>query len=204
MSRPDAASTDEVARIAACLEAGGIVLLPTDTVYGLAVRPTFPASVERLFALKRRSRSRRLPVMIASPHALASLGVRVTEKAQRVLRSDLVPGALTVALGFSDGPVPSWLAGREEVAIRIPNDARLLAVLRRTGPLFVTSANTHGAATPESLGDALAQLDGAPDLAIDGGTLDTVPSTLLNCRLDPPVVEREGAISTATLEALLR
>ena len=86
------------------------------------------------------------------------------------------------------------LAGREEVAIRIPDDDRVLAVLRRTGPLLVTSANLHGAATPESLADALAQLDGAPDLAIDGGSLNTVPSTLVNCRRDPPVVEREGAI----------
>ena len=200
MSRPD----DEVERIAGCLEAGGIVLLPTDTVYGLAVHPAFPAAVERLFALKHRSKSRQLPVMVASEDALAVLGVRVTESARRLLRSALVPGALTFVLGFGDGPVPSWLAGREEVAIRIPDDRRLLAVLRRTGPLFVTSANLHGLATPESLGDALAQLDGAPDLAIDGGILDTVPSTLVNCRRDPPVVEREGAIPAAELMALLR
>jgi L-threonylcarbamoyladenylate synthase len=206
MSRPDSQvpSADDIGRIAACLLAGGIVLMPTDTVYGLAVHPTFAASVDRLFALKRRSRSRQLPVMIAAQDALATLGVRVTDTARRVLRSPLVPGALTFVLGLGDGPVPSWLAGREEVAIRIPDDSRLLAVLRQTGPLFVTSANTHGAATPESLNDALAQLDGAPDLAIDGGTLRTVPSTLLNCRRDPPVVEREGAIATAQLLALLR
>jgi len=68
MSRPDlpAPSGDEIGRVAACLGAGGIVLMPTDTVYGLAVHPTFPESVDRLFALKRRSRSRQLPVMIAS------------------------------------------------------------------------------------------------------------------------------------------
>jgi L-threonylcarbamoyladenylate synthase len=206
MSRPDlpAASADEIGRIAACLAAGGIVLMPTDTVYGLAVHPTFPESVDRLFALKRRSRSRQLPVMIAAEDELPALGVRLTDPARRVLRSPLVPGALTFVLGFAEGPVPPWLAGREEVAIRIPDDSRLLAVLRRTGPLFVTSANTHGAATPESLGDALAQLDGAPDLAIDGGTLNTVPSTLLNCRRDPPVVEREGAIAAADLLELLR
>jgi L-threonylcarbamoyladenylate synthase len=206
MSRadPQLSSADEIGRIAACLGGGGIVLMPTDTVYGLAAHPTFAASVDRLFALKRRSRSRQLPVMIASQDELATLGVRVTDTARRVLRSPLVPGALTFILGFADGPVPSWLAGREEVAIRIPDDARLLAVLRHTGPLFVTSANTHGAATPESLSDALAQLDGAPDLAIDGGTLSTVPSTLLNCRRDPPVVEREGAVATADLLALLR
>ena len=204
MSRPDASpEDDEIGRIAGCLEGGGIVLLPTDTVYGLAVHPAVPAAVERLFALKRRARSRQLPVMVHGEDGLAALGLRVGAAAQRVLRSPLVPGALTLVLGFADRP-PAWLAGREEVAIRIPDDARLLAVLRRTGPLFVTSANTHGAATPESLADALAQLDGAPDLAIDGGIIGTVPSTLLNCRRDPPVVEREGAVATATLMALLR
>jgi L-threonylcarbamoyladenylate synthase len=203
MKRPDP-ERDEIEKIAACLLGGGVALLPTDTVYGLAVHPAFPDAVERLFGLKRRSRSRQLPVMVASEDELAGLGVRVTAAAGRLLRSSLVPGALTFVLGFGGGPVPPWLAGREEVAIRIPDDHRMLAVLRRTGPLLVTSANLHGSATPESLADALAQLDGAPDVAIDGGTLNTVPSTLVNCRRDPPVVEREGAVPTAELMALLR
>jgi L-threonylcarbamoyladenylate synthase len=203
MKRPDPQG-DEIEKIAACLLGGGIALLPTDTVYGLAVHPAFPDSIERLFRLKQRSRSRQLPVMIASEDELAGLGVRVTAAAGRLLRSSLVPGALTVVLGFGGGLVPRWLAGREEVAIRIPDDDRMLAVLRRTGPLLVTSANLHGTATPESLADALAQLDGRPDLAIDGGTLNTVPSTLVNCRRDPPAVEREGAIPAADIMALLR
>ena len=203
MKRPDPEG-DEIETIAACLLGGGIALLPTDTVYGLAVHPAFPDAVERLFSLKQRSRSRQLPVMIASEDELAGLGVRVTAAAGRLLRSSLVPGAVTFVLGFGGGLVPRWLAGREEVAIRIPADDRMLAVLRRTGPLLVTSANLHGATTPESLADALAQLDGAPDIAIDGGTLNTVPSTLVNCRSDPPAVEREGAIPTADILALLR
>jgi L-threonylcarbamoyladenylate synthase len=178
MKRPDPLG-DEIEKIAACLLGGGIALLPTDTVYGLAVHPAFPESVERLFRLKQRSRSRQLPVMIASEDELAGLGVHVTEAAP-------------------------WLAGREEVAVRIPDDERMLAVLRRTGPLLVTSANRHGSATPESLADALAQLDGRPDVAIDGGILNTVPSTLVNCRRDPPVVEREGAVPATELMALLR
>ena len=203
MKRPDP-ERDEIEKIAACLLGGGIALLPTDTVYGLAVHPAFPDAVERLFQLKHRSRSRQLPVMIASEDELAGLGVRVTAAAGRLLRSSLVPGAVTFVLGFGGGLVPRWLAGREEVAIRIPDDDRMLAVLRRTGPLLVTSANLHGASTPESLADALAQLDGTPDIAIDGGTLNTVPSTLVNCRSDPPAVEREGAIPTADIMALLR
>jgi L-threonylcarbamoyladenylate synthase len=84
--------------------------------------------------------------------------------------------------------------GREEVAVRIPNDPRLLSVLERTGPLLVTSANAHGVPTPETVQDALGQLDGVPDLIIDAGRLPTVPSTLVNCRLQPAVIEREGAI----------
>jgi len=99
MKRPDPPG-DEIAKIAACLLGGGIALLPTDTVYGLAVHPAFPESVERLFLLKQRSRSRQLPVMIASEDELAGLGVRVTETAGRLLRSSLVPGALTFVLGF--------------------------------------------------------------------------------------------------------
>ena len=203
MKRPDPQG-DEIERIAACLLGGGIALLPTDTVYGLAVHPAFPDSVERLFQLKQRSRSRPLPVMVAAEDELAGLGVRVTAAAGRLLVSSLVPGALTFVLGFGGGPVPPWLAGREEVAIRIPDDERMLAVLRRTGPLLVTSANRQGSATSESLADAMGQLDGRPDVAIDGGTLNTVPSTLVNCRRDPPAVEREGAIPAADIMALLR
>jgi L-threonylcarbamoyladenylate synthase len=187
-----------VAEIVACLEGGGVVLLPTDTVYGLAVKPDFDASVSRLFALKRRPRTVNLPVMVHAESALDALGVEINGKVRNLLRSPLVPGALTLAMGFGPaGPVPAWLAGRDEVAIRIPDHALMLEVLERVGPLLVTSANAHGAETPDRLDEILAQLDGAPDLAVDGGTLRTVPSTLVNCRLEPPVIEREGSIPAA-------
>ena len=97
----------------------------------------------------------------------------------------------------------SSLEGREEVAIRIPNDERLLAVLRATGPLLVTSANASGQDTPKNVGEILEQLNGQPDLAIDGGEIKTIPSTIVNCRLNPPKVEREGVIPTAEIEAIL-
>ncbi len=106
-------------------------------------------------------------------------------------------------MGFGNEPTVPWLAGREEVAIRIPNDERLLAVLRTTGPLLVTSANASGQDTPRNVGEILEQLHGAPDLAIDGGAIKTIPSTIVNCQFDPPRVEREGVIPTAQIEALL-
>ena len=184
----------EIEKIVECLATGGVVLIPTDTVYGLAVSPNFDESISRLFALKRRPRNVNLPIMVASDAELELLGFEVSKAARRLLRSPLIPGSLTLAMGFSSDYRPAWLAGRDEAAVRIPNDERLLSVLRKTGPLLVTSANAHSAGTPDNVVDILAQLDGAPDLAIDGGTLRTTASTLVNCRIDPPAIERIGVV----------
>jgi L-threonylcarbamoyladenylate synthase len=188
-----------IRQIVDCLLSGGVVALPTDTVYGLAVLPSCKPAVDRLFTLKGRPTRQNLPVMVHSEEALDSLGVDLNTAARRLFGSNLIPGALTIAMGFKSAPKATWLEGREEVAVRIPDDAQLLAVLKETGPLFVTSANAHRKPTPSNLRDVLEQLDGAPDLAIDGGFIKTVPSTLVNCRLEPPVVEREGAIAAAVI-----
>lgn len=181
-------------KIVECLLQGGVVLVPTDTVYGLAVSPQFDRSIDRLFELKRRPRNVNLPIMVSSVDELEPLGFEINEPARRLLRSPLVPGSLTLAMGFGSDYRPEWLEGRDEAAVRIPNDERLLAILRQTGPLLVTSANAHSAETPDNVNDILAQLNGAPDLWIDGGLLRTTSSTLVNCRLDPPVIERVGVV----------
>ncbi len=189
----------EIDKVATGLLQGEVILLPTDTVYGLAVSPNFEASIDRLYALKNRPRQRNLPIMVASIATLEQMGVEISDSAGKLLRSHFVPGALTLAMGFKDKPLLPWLAGREEIAIRIPNDQQLLAVLEKTGPLLVTSANAHGMPTPERLEDAIAQLYGTPDQAIDGGLPKSVPSTLINCRVNPPVVERVGIIPSEAL-----
>ena len=181
--------------IVECLLNGGVVLIPTDTVYGLAVSPKFDKSIDRLFALKRRPRNVNLPIMVASDAELEPLGFQISEPARRLLRSPLIPGSLTLVMGFRSDYRSDWLNGRDEAAVRIPNDNRLLAVLCKTGPLLVTSANAHSAETPDNVQDILAQLDGAPDLSIDGGILRTTASTLVNCRVDPPVIERLGVVA---------
>jgi L-threonylcarbamoyladenylate synthase len=188
-----------VEEIVGCLNQGGVVLLPTDTVYGLAVSPKFDESIDRLFALKRRPRNVNLPIMVASDDQLEPLGFEISESARRLLRSPLIPGSLTLALGFRSEYRAEWLEGRDEAAVRIPNDERLLAVLREAGPLLVTSANAHSAGTPDNVTEILRQLDGAPDLHVDGGILRTTASTLVNCRVDPPVIERVGVVPEAEI-----
>jgi L-threonylcarbamoyladenylate synthase len=176
-----------------CLRGGGVVLLPTDTVYGLAVHPERDDAADRLFAMKRRPRTRNLPIMVASTDDLPALGAIVTEPAARLLAA-FSPGPLTLALGLRPGVAPEWLAGRVEIGVRIPAEESLLALL----------ANAHAQATRESIADILSELDSEPDLVIDGGIRDITPSTLVNCNLPTPVIERPGVLSAEQIEKVLR
>jgi L-threonylcarbamoyladenylate synthase len=186
-----------------CLLAGGIVLLPTDTVYGLAVHPVHGAdAVQRLYRMKRRPGGLKLPVMVSSIDQIEPIGAYVTDEARRLFAA-YSPGPLTVALGLDETRTPPWLAGRDEFGVRIPADAFILSVLDETGPLFVTSANLHAQETPEAFDDVLTGLDGEPDLALDGGVRATVPSTLVNCNLPVPVVERVGAVPAEQIAKVL-
>jgi L-threonylcarbamoyladenylate synthase len=191
-----------IEQVAACLTGGGVALVPTDTVYGLAVHPEYPAAKERLFAMKRRPGSVNLPIMVASWADVPALGVEITAAARR-LAEVFFPGPLTLALGVRDADSPNWLAGRVECAVRIPDDDYMLNLLRLTGPLLVTSANIHDQATPESVAAILASFDTAPDVVLDGGIRKVVPSTLVNCNLPEPVIEREGLISRRDIEQVL-
>lgn len=195
---------EEVACATECLLAGGVVLLPTDTVYGLAVHPEKDEAITRLFAIKGRPRSVNLPVMISSRDDIPALGGVVSRAAELLLESKYVPGPLTLVVGTSPPDLAPWLRGRVEFAVRIPDDERLLAILKETGPLLVTSANLHSEQVRESVPQILSTLVTEPDLVIDDGNRDTVPSTLVNCRLVPLVVERVGAVGAEEIEAILR
>ncbi|MEW2472637.1 L-threonylcarbamoyladenylate synthase [Micromonospora gifhornensis] len=197
-------SSDELTRAAEIILAEGVALLPTDTVYGLAVRPDSPTAIDRLFAMKGRPREKNLPVMVGSGEQLSELGVDINEACSRCLASPYMPGPLTLAVGFvEDGRRPAWLAGRDEVAVRIPAHPAMLAILAQTGPLLVTSANISGGPTHENVPSILSSLLFEPDVTVDRGPLSRVPSTLVNCRKDPPVVERVGVVSETEILRML-
>jgi len=206
-SKPQASATvaglADISAVARCLRKGGVALLPTDTVYGLAVLPARQEAVERLYRMKSRPHDRSLPVMVADPRELARMGVVAGPQAAPLLAPRFMPGPLTLVLGFGDGPRPLWLAGRTEVALRIPDNPWLRRLLRRCGPLCVTSANPHGLPTPETPAEILALLPEQPDIVVDDGPRRGAPSTLVNCLAAPPVVERAGPVPPDELAALL-
>lgn len=195
----------EISNIINCLKEGGVVLLPTDTVYGLAVKPDIEKAVTKIYELKSRPRHMFLPVMVGLEFPLTTLGLHVNNNAEKLLHSHLVPGAITIVFGFDSTKlrVP-WLNTREEVAIRIPNDNTLLSILHATGPLLVTSANRHGSgSTPNNIDEILRDLNGSPDLIVDGGIKQEIPSSIINCRVMPPVIERKGIVPSDEILKLL-
>ena len=189
----------KVCDVITCLHTGGVVMLPTDTVFGLAVLPTQTLGVDRLYALKARPRAKALPIMLADAGQLADLGVIISLAIEKLLSSPFVPGALTIVAQVNPWKCPDWLHGRDEVAFRIPNSPLLLEVLAQVGPLLVTSANLAGAPTQQTVRDVLAQLTGVPDLVVPGEAGADIASTLINCSKNLAVIERVGAVSVADL-----
>ncbi len=186
-------------KTAETLQNGGVALLPTDTVYGLMASPHHPEAVARIFALKRRPAAKNLPVLVADTAQITALGVALTPRSTALL--DMQLGALTMVLPLA--APPAWLMGRTEAAMRIPDDARLKALLRQTGPLLATSANASGQETPARVPEILAQLNGAPDAVVDDGPRRGQPSTLIDCQTTPFTLLRRGALPAATLKEIL-
>jgi L-threonylcarbamoyladenylate synthase len=184
------------------LRDGGVVLLPTDTVYGLMCLPTRPEAVRAIYAMKQRPSDRRLPIIVADlEQGVRTLPLDWTPPARALTRA-FWPGAVTIAcrvLPDADG----WLAGRDEAAVRAPRHAMVQALARELGPLLMTSANRHGAATPHTVDGALGDLAKPPALALDDGTLSGASSTLVNVNLPRPIVEREGVVPSSEIAEVL-
>ena len=185
------------------MRASEIVVVPTDTVYGIAALPECPDAVATVYVAKGRPAGMPLPVLASSLPQVRALGVDLPPAAL-ALAERWWPGPLTLALGLSeDPPPPEWLSGRDEVAVRIPRHPFLLGLMARSGVLLVTSANLHGTPTPHRADDALAMVAPHARLVIDGGVLDGAASTLVNVAGGRVVIEREGAIAAGEIEAVV-
>lgn len=186
------------------LARGGLVVVPTDTVYGLAARPSDGDAVRAVYRAKGRPEGMHLPVLAADLDQVRTLGVSVGV-ALAALAERWWPGPLTVALGFDpSSPRPAWLSGRDEVAVRIPDHPFLRLLLATTGALVVTSANPHGVPTPLTAQDvADGGIGSFVDVIVDGGRLTETPSTLVKLSDGAAVVQREGAIPAAEIAGAL-
>ena len=177
---------------------GGVIVFPTDTLYGMACDPRNPEALARVYNIKGRSAQKALPVLVGGLDQLVEIVSEVPEKARRLLET-FWPGPLTIVLPKQPG-LPAELTPYPGVAVRMPNHPFALALLQAFGPLAVTSANLSDHANPGTAEEVLAQLGNSVDLVIDGGRLEIGRgSTILDCGSETLVLLREGPISFETL-----
>lgn len=193
---------DDIEQVAAALRAGGVVVVPTDTVYGVAACVARPEAVAQLFSVKRRPTSVALPVMVADVADVASLPVTVSARARHVMEA-FWPGPLTIVLP-ADPTLARRLGGEATLGLRIPNDDALRALVRRTGPLAVTSANEHGEPPCLEPDDVRRVFASHTDVAglWDGGRRDGAVSTVVKLGDEGDTVLRHGAIDPADVAAV--
>lgn len=183
----------------AIVRGGGLIVLPTDTVYGIGADAFDASAVAALLAAKGRGRQMPPPVLVSGPEMLDVLGVEVPQAA-RDLAARFWPGALTLIVRAQ--PTLEWDLGDTggTVALRMPDDEVALTLLRRTGPLAVSSANRTGQPAATSAQEALQQLGPRVAAYLDAGdSPGGVPSTIVDARTAQLAVVRDGAIDAATL-----
>ncbi len=191
--------TSGLAAAASAILSGELVVLPTDTVYGVGADAFSPAAVRRLLAAKGRGREMPSPVLVGTVRAATALVEDLGQDGQRLI-DEFWPGALTVVCRATR--TLSWDLGdtKGTVAIRMPQDPVALELLRETGPMAVSSANLTGSSPPTTAAEAKNQLGEAVAVYLDGGaTAGDVASTIVDLTGPQPRLLRRGAISVGRL-----
>lgn len=185
------------------LQNNGILAFPTDTVYGLGALAFDNAAIESIYAAKDRPIEKAIPILIGDLSHIDQVAIDIPNMALR-FASRFWPGPLTCIVPKKQ-TLPPAVSATSTVAVRIPNHPDALAMLRAAGPMAVTSANISGQPSPSTAEEVYTQLNGRIPLILDGGkTPGGVPSTLVDCTGDKPVILREGPISLADLIAAMK
>lgn len=194
----------DIDRALQVLRAGGLVAIPTETVYGLAADASNPDALRRVFAIKGRPAEHPLIVHIAAAEQLALWAASIPPAAA-VLADACWPGPLTVLVPRAGHVLDLVTGGRPTVGVRVPAHALTLELLHRFGGgLAAPSANRFGRVSPTTADHVRADLGDEVDFILDGGPCPIgVESTIVDCTVDPPQVLRPGGIPTEDIAALL-
>lgn len=192
---------EETSRAADILRTGGLVAVPTETVYGLAADATQAGAVEGIYAAKGRPERKPLNVLV-SGMGMAETVCRDIPPLAYDLAQAFWPGPLTMILWGNGALPPVVNAGGATQGVRCPDHPVTLALLARLGrPLAAPSANLSGQPSPKSAAETISALGGRIDAVLDGGVCTVgVESTIVDLTVSPPRILRQGGLSRADLE----
>lgn len=198
------AALDQVGKAVSVLQNGGVISMPTDTLYALTAAADDASAVRRVFEIKGRQEGRPLPLFVSGLE-MAQRIAEVNQTAAR-LASRFWPGQLTIVVPKLQTYESEALAGSATVGLRVPDNEIARAVVEALdAPVTGTSANLSGGPDPVSADEVRSQLGDRVDLILDAGPCaHGVGSTIVDCSGDQPAILREGAISSDRVFAALR
>ncbi|MCX5699455.1 MAG: L-threonylcarbamoyladenylate synthase [Candidatus Omnitrophica bacterium] len=187
---------ESIRQAAKVLIDGGLVIIPTETVYGIAANALNKKALERLYKIKNRPQDKPFSILIAQEHQARELARDVPVVAYKLMHK-FWPGPLTVILKS---------ASQGKVGLRMPDDLVALAIINQSAvPLACPSANISGKPAPANFEQAIKDMDGLVDLAIDAGlTKVGSESTVVDLSIEPPQITRSGAIKDEEILAIIQ
>ena len=184
------------------LNQGGIIVFPTDTVYGLAAKYDHQEAIQKIYQVKDRDQTKALAVLISNIDQVGQVSTGLTNNAE-ILAKKFWPGGLTIVVE-KRGDITTPLSVDNSIGIRIPDDFFVRELSKKVGPLATTSANRSGFPSTINVMEVMDQLGNLVDLIIDGGECTgKIPSTVVDCREAELKILREGAISKKDLYSML-
>jgi tRNA threonylcarbamoyl adenosine modification protein (Sua5/YciO/YrdC/YwlC family) len=200
---PEAPSAEAINLAASVLRDGGIVIFPTETVYGIGAAATSCIGPQEIIDIKMRPASKPLPWLVETADALDTYGMEVPEYAHR-LAEHFWPGPLSLVVKASARVSKDFTDSRGTVALRAPDHEVVQELIRASGgPIITTSANTSGKHSPASFDELESRIVAAADLTLDGGeTKHGIASTVVDCTGLVPVILRDGAIPADEIAAV--
>jgi L-threonylcarbamoyladenylate synthase len=183
------------ARCREVISAGGVIIYPTDTFYGLGADPNNASAVKRIFEIKSRLTDQPILLLIKEAGQVRNWAAEVSPKAEELMRR-YWPGPLTLVFRAKGRVLTGLTAGRGTIGLRVPGSAVTRQLLAFLGTALTgTSANTSGGSSPRTAEEAAEVVGSAADLIVDGGmTTGGKPSTVVDVSAGQVIVIREGAI----------
>lgn len=192
---------NQIEEVANALDAHQIIALPTDTVYGVGVKYGDLEDLKRLKLAKHRPETKPIPMMVSNIEQMRQVAV-VDERVEKIAKKFL-PGALTLVLKVNKSVNPAYTNGLDTVAIRIPDEPFILAVIEKLKtPLLVTSANQSGQKTALTSDDVYEQLPKIDGIVL-GKCRALQASTIVDCTKEELKILRQGPISLEALNSVL-
>lgn len=190
-------------KAAEILKNGGVVVFPTETVYGIGALYNDEKAIKRIYEIKGRDFSKPLLIHMSRSEDVTLMADGVPEVFFR-LTEKYWPGPLSIILNASASVPKAAISGGTTVGFRMPSDEFFIKLSDIVGPIAATSANVSGGENPLSVGDAYSQLGDLPDLYVDGGTVGKgLPSTIIDLTANPPKFLRIGAIPEEEVRGII-